>query len=297
MTNDPIDKVIEAYLDHLEKGAPEPSLEDLSPGERELVQDIINSLEAGQGINPFLSRPSYSALVANTEFDVVDRPDANAGLTIDTIRAEVIASLGSASSPVVDGTAQNEGIRSDALVQFQALHIRLQYLDEVTTPADLALVDPQVAAGAVFGRFPDTAALVLVINDGHLSSVAIDAFDTEPFIGTPDGVTYPPRLTRPVLSLHDTLRRLVDELAPDLSVGEDLDDHEPLELLEVIKAQCAIACAAIRAEGAKARIEAKKDSWTDFGLEAFLESLTQDAAADGISDEDIGARVEGVLAA
>lgn len=297
MTDDQIDAVIDAYIDHLEMGSPAPSLEDLSPGDRQLVEDIIRSIETGKGINPFLSRPSFSALVANTDLVVAATPSANLGLTIDTVRAEVVSALGSASTPVVDGTAQNEGIASDALVQFQALHIRLQYRDDIMSAEELGRVDPQIAAGAVFGRFPETAALVLVIGDTDLSSVAIDPFDTEPFIGTPDGQTYPPRLTRPVLSLHDTLRRLVDELAPNLSVVEDADGQEPPELLEVIRRECVAACGAVRVDGTKSRTAAKKETWSDFDQLQFLTKLVTDAASNPMTETEMNERLKEVLAA
>lgn len=297
MTHDPVDEVIQAYLDHLEKGAPEPSLDGLSPDERQLAEDIINSMNAGRGINPFLSRPLFSALVADTEFESVATPAANIGLTVDAIRTDVISALGSASSPVADGTAQNEGIRSDALTQFQTLHIRLQFRDDIPTAADLAHVDPRMAAGAVFGRFPETVALVLVIGDEELSSVAIDPFDTEPFIGTPDGQTYPPRITRPVLPLYDTLRRLVDQLAPDLTVEDSDGEHQPVELADIIQAECSAACAAIVADGKKSRTEAKKETWPAFDELTFLIALAQDAAADDLTEADIAERIDATVAA
>ena len=62
MTNDPVDAVVQAYLDHLEEGAPEPSLDHLTPNERKLAHDLIDSLKAGRGINPYQSRPSLSSL-------------------------------------------------------------------------------------------------------------------------------------------------------------------------------------------------------------------------------------------
>jgi len=76
MTHDAVDDVIQAYLDYLEKGAPEPSLDQLTPDERQLAEDIINSLHAGQGINPYQSRPSFATLVAGTEFETAVAPPA-----------------------------------------------------------------------------------------------------------------------------------------------------------------------------------------------------------------------------
>jgi hypothetical protein len=297
MTTDPIEAVIAAYLDHLENGGPAPSFDHLSEEDRRTAQELIDLMREGRGIDVYRSRPSLDSLLAGTEFEGwLDAPHTE-GLSIDAVRPEVVSALGSASSPVADGTAQNEGIRSDALTQFQTLHIRLQFRDDITTPADLARVDPRVAAGAVFGRFPETVALVLIIGDQEFSSVAIDPFDTEPFIGTPDGQTYPPRLTRPVLPLLDTLRRVVDEFAPDLAIDELAPDHQPVELPDIIRAECASACAAIVAEGKKSRTAAKKETWSVFDERAFLVSLTHDASTDDLTEADIDERIDAAVPA
>ncbi len=297
MATDPIEAVIAAYLDHLENGGPAPSFDDLSDEDRRTAQELIDLMREGRGIDVYRSRPSLDSLLAGTEFEGwLDAPDTE-GLSIDAVRPEVVSALGPASSPVADGTAQNEGIRSDAFTQFQTLHIRLQFRDDITTPADLARVDPRVAAGAVFGRFPETVAFVLIIGDQEFSSVAIDPFDTEPFIGAPDGQTYPPRITRPVLPLHDTLRRVVDELAPDLAIDDLTPDHQPVELPDIIQAVCASACAATVAEGRKSRTAAKKETWSVFDKLAFLVSLTHDASVDDLTEADIDERIDAAVAA
>lgn len=297
MTHDPVDEVIQAYLDYLEKGAPEPSLDHLTADQRQLAEDLINSLRAGRGINPYQSRPSFRALVAGTEFETALAPPVNVGLTVDTIRTDVVSSLGSASDPIVDGAAQNEGIRSDAVIRYGTLRIRVQFRDDIATPAGLALLDPRAAAGPVFGRFPETPAIVLVIGDEELSSVAIDPFDTEEFIGTPDGHQYPPRITRPVLPLFDALRRLIDELAPDLTVDDFDSDHPSIELAEIINAECAAACAAVINEGKKARTDAKKETWPVFDEHTLLTALTEAAAAGNLTQADLDERITSAAAA
>lgn len=297
MTSDPVDEVIQAYLDHLEEGAPEPSLDYLTHEDRALAEDLIDSLKAGRGIDPYHSRPSLHTLLADTDLaPLLDAP-VNTGLSLDAIRVEVVSALGAAAEPIVDSAAEDEGVRSDALSRYGPLRIRFQYRDDIATPAELALVDPREAVGAVHGRFSETAATVLIIGDAELSSVAIDQYDTEEFIGSPDGELHPPRITRPVLPLFDTLRRLVDELAPDLSVDDIADDHEPVELADMIEAECREACAAIVAEGKKSRTEAKKDEWPDFDGQAFLAALTRDAASGGLTEAEMSERIAAAVAA
>jgi hypothetical protein len=297
MTDNPVDEVIAAFLDHLENGGPEPSLDHLTQDERTEASELIDLIKDARGVDFYRSRPSLDAVLAGTEFEHQLDSGVTVGLSIDAVRTDVVSSLGSASEPIGDGAAQNEGIRSDAVVRFGSLRIRLQFRDDITTPDALSQADPRAAAQTVFGRFPDTAAVVLVIGDLEFSSVAIGPFDIDDFIGAPDGQVHQPQITRPVLSLYDTLRRLVDELAPDLSVENAVEDHETVELDEIINGECAIACAAVATEGKKARTDAKKETWADFDKAAFLASLVQDAASSELSEAELDARFTEAAAA
>ncbi len=149
----------------------------------------------------------------------------------------------------------------------------------MVSAAELSRVDPRSAAGPIFGRFADTLAVVLVIGDDGFSSVAIDPYDTEEFIGTPDGQTYPPHITRPVLPLQDTLRRLVEELTPDLTIDDvDNRNHVSVDLVHIIETECAKAQVAVVTEGKKVRTDAKKETWPNFDQLPLLVSLCEEAA-------------------
>jgi hypothetical protein len=298
MTIDPVEAVIAAYLEHLEHGGPEPSLEQLTEEDRRRAEDLIALMLEGRGIDVYRSRPSLDMLLAGTEFEDWLSPPATEGLSIDSIRADVVGSLGSASEPIVDGAAQHEGIRSDAIVRFQTLRLRLQFRDDIATGAGLARVDPRAAAGPIFGRFADTPAVVLVIGDDGFSSVTIDPYDTEEFIGTPDGQTYPPRITRPVLPLQDTLRRLVDELTPDLTIDDiDNGNHVRVDLADIIKTECVKARAAVVTEGKKARTGAKKETWPNFDELPLLVSFCETASAGELAEAELSQRIAAAAAA
>ncbi len=297
MANDPVEAVITAYLDHLEHGTPAPSLDHLGDGDRQRALELIDLMREGRGIDVYRSRPSLDALLAGTEFEGwLDAPDT-VGLTLDSIRADVISSLGSTSSPIADGTAENEGIRSNALVRFGTLHFRIQFRDDVNTPSDLANIDPRAAAGPIFGRFPETAAVIPVIGDEQLSSVGIDIFDTEDFIGSPDGEIHSARITRPVLPLFDTLRLLADELAPDLGGSAGDDSHVSVDLAEIIETECNNARSAIVAEGKSSRTDAKKQEWLNFDKSTVLMSIIHDAATGGLDDDDLARRIDAAAVA
>jgi len=297
MTDNPVDEVIAAFLDYLENDGPEPSLDRLTEGERIEATELIDLIKDARGVDFYRSRPSLDAVLAGTEFEHQLNPGVTVGLSIDAVRTDVVSSLGSASEPIADGAAQNEGIQSDAVVRFASLRIRIQFRDDITTSIGLSEVDPRAAAGPVFGLFPDTAAVVLVIGDQELSSVAIGPFDIDDFIGAPDGQVHQPRITRPILSLYDTLRRLVDELAPDLTGDNAVDGHETVELGDIIHTECAAACAAVVAEGKKARTEAKKETWTAFDEAAFIGKLVQDAGSGELTEDDLDERIRGAEAA
>ncbi len=294
--NDYVDQVIQEYLSYLEDGAPEPSLDHLTPEDRALAEDLIHSLNAGRGIDPYQSRPSLDALLRGTELEDALAVPTPVGLSLDAVRIEIVSSLGSASEPIVDAAAQAEGIQSDAVVRFGALRIRVQFRDDVPTLEGLSQIDPRTSAGPVFGRFPETAAVVVVIGDPEFSSVAIDPYDTEEFIGTPDGRTYPPRLTRPILPLYDTLRRLADELAPDLSVDAG-DHHQPIDLTAIIHAECSRAQAMVVSEGKKARTDAKRETWHAFDEHQLLVALCEEAAAGELTESDLDERITAAAAA
>lgn len=294
---DPVDAVIAAYQDYLENGGTEPSLDHLDEDQRREAAELTDLMKDVRGVDFYRSAPSLDTVLAGTDLEDQIEPPVTVGLSLGAIRVDVVAALGAASQPTLDSAAEDEGVRSNAVSRYGTLRIRYQYRDDIARAADLALVDPREAVGAVHGRFPETAATVLIIGDPELSSVAIDQYDTEEFIGSPDGQIHPPRITRPVLPLFDTLRRLVDELAPDLSVDDVADNHEPIELAEIIEAECGAACAAVVTEGNKSRTGAKKEEWPVFDGQAFLVALAGDAASGGLTETEMSERIAAAVAA
>lgn len=133
MTNDPVEAVIAAFLDHLEHGGSEPSLDHLAEDDRVRAEQLIELMRDGRGIDVYRSRPSLDRLLAGTEFEDWLTPPATDGLSIEAIRDDVVTSLGSLSTPIADGAAQNEGIRSDAVIRFGSLRIRVQFRVERET--------------------------------------------------------------------------------------------------------------------------------------------------------------------
>jgi len=79
MSGHAVDDVLEAFSDHLEHGAPRPSLDHLDSHNRQLAENLMRLMETGRGIDPSASAPSLEALLAGTEFaDAFDGPDLTA---------------------------------------------------------------------------------------------------------------------------------------------------------------------------------------------------------------------------
>lgn len=295
MMNDPIDEVIQAYLDHVENGTPEPSLDHLGPEDRQLAEDIITSMNAGRGINPYQSRPSYATLAATGQAGADVAAPANVGVTLDAIRDDVAAAFD--STPIVDGAAEYEGIDSNAVARCGAHRIRFQFRDDLISVFELSTTDPQVAVGPIFGRFPETAVVVVVIGDEVRSSVAIDLYDTEPYIGSPDGEVHPPRLSRPILPLRDTLRLLAGEFTTTIGSEELVSQSEHLEIDDIVHEESHAACAAIAAEGRRARTDAKRETWGDFDATPWLNELAVLASSGQLTDDGFEAQLTAQAAA
>lgn len=62
--DEPLDAVINAFLDHLDGGGPAPSIEHLGPGDRARAEALIASLKAGRGMDPYTTPPPIEQLLA-----------------------------------------------------------------------------------------------------------------------------------------------------------------------------------------------------------------------------------------
>ncbi len=293
MTHDAVDEVIQAYLDHLEEGVPEPSLDHLNPEERELAKGLINSLNAGRGLNPYQSRPSFSTLIADTEFESMVAPPVHAGLTINAIRADVVSALGAEAEMIVDGAAAAEGIRSDVVIVCRGVRLCVQLRDDITTASALAQVDPRAAAGPIYGRFSGRTGVILVTSNTELLSVPISPYDIDEYVGAPDGQLHPPRIMRPILPLVDTLRSYIEEVAPDLSIAATEVAADTIDASGIIAIAVAEACSAVVTEGKKSRTESKKQTWATFeNSTALVTAITTEIWNRELSPEDLRERLD-----
>jgi hypothetical protein len=319
-SDDRVDAVVEAFLDHLEGLSEAPALDDLGADERARAEALMRSLEAGRGIDPYASRPSLEQLLAGTPLetalDASSYPSGEAGppraswnqaprrigaagagerqragrrgseRLLGRIREQLTLYAPFHVDIWPDAAAAAIGIDSDFVALVSAQRLRIQVVTDVDGPLALASLDPAAVAGPLFGAFPDTAGVIVVHPDDELSSVAIDPFDTEHCIETPAGTVAPPATHRPVLPLVDTVRAYLDEIAPALDTTAGLD---ALPVAEVESAGIA-RDAAVRAvervilDGRRAKIDAKQVTWSDLG-EPEIDAIS-DLVLDAIAGLD-----------
>lgn len=267
-SDDRVDAVVQAFIDHLEGLGEAPALDDLDVEERARAEALIGSLEAGRGIDPYASRPSLEQLLAGTALetaleahDVDPRDDL-----LHRIRDRLTLYAPFHVDIWPDNAAAAIGIGSDFVALVSAQRLRIQIRSDVE-PSRLASLDPAAVAGPLYGAFPDTAGVIVVHPDDDLSSVAVDPFDTESYIETPAGTVAGPVMHRPIMPLADTVRAYLDEIAPALDTTVDLaamraDDVDPAA---VARDAARRAVEHIVQDGRRAKIDAKRATWSDLG--------------------------------
>lgn len=300
-SDDRVDAVVEAFIDHLEGLGEAPALDDLDVEERARAEALIGSLEAGRGIDPYASRLSLEQLLAGTPLetaleahDVDPRDDL-----LHRIRDRLTLYAPFHVDIWPDNAAAAIGIGSDFVALVSAQRLRIQIRSDVE-PSRLASLDPAAVAGPLYGAFPDTAGVIVVHPGDELSSIAVDPFDTEPYIETPAGTVARPVMHRPIMPLEDTVRAYLDEIAPALDTTVDLaamraDDVDPAA---VARDAARRAVEHIVQDGRRAKIDAKRATWSDIGepeIDAIGE-LVLDAIT-GLDHATLESRVDALAGA
>lgn len=300
-SDDRVDAVVEAFIDHLEGLGEAPALDDLDVEERARAEALIGSLEAGRGIDPYASRPSLEQLLAGTPLETaleahdVDPRDE----LLHRIRDRLTLYAPFHVDIWPDNAAAAIGIGSDFVALVSAQRLRIQIRSDVE-PSRLASLDPAAVAGPLYGAFPDTAGVIVVHPGDELSSIAVDPFDTEPYIETPAGTVARPVMHRPIMPLEDTVRAYLDEIAPALDTTVDLaamraDDVDPAA---VARDAARRAVEHIVQDGRRAKIDAKRATWSDIGEPeiAAIGELVLDAIT-GLDHATLESRVDALAGA
>jgi hypothetical protein len=284
--DDPVDAVILAFLDHLEGGAPRPALDHLTDSDRRRAETFLDSLIAGRGLDPYASRPSVEALLADTPlagllagpskpppFCSVNPPGAG-GADATTVQ-RVLAG--------VDGRARVE-VEPDGTVVYSYLDLRARFL---LVPATNPVITRNVRAvvEGFFGADPDTSRVgVVAARSDELVTQLLSADEVGQTITTPRGEPH----TRwdPPLPLALVARRMLEQSAPE---WPSFDFDQALgEALDVAAVAAEIAGRVIRHEAARSYRGDKRQAYRALvGRErAFAELVARVSAQGPVVDLD-----------
>jgi len=223
VTDDPVEAVVLAFLDHLEGLAPRPTLDHLEPDDRARAQELLDGLVAARGIDPRASRPSVESLLMGTPLSGLLpalNPVGNADVT--TV-ARVLAG--------VDPRARAE-IRPDGTVAYSYLDLHARFL---LVPTENPVVSEQVRSQvrALFEADPDTSRVGVVAAGSHdLVTQLLAPDEVGHSITTPRGE--PHTRWEPTLPLALAARRMLEQSAPEWpSFDFDQAHSEPLDLTAV----------------------------------------------------------------
>jgi hypothetical protein len=137
---------------------------------------------------------------------------------------------------------------------------------------------------------PDAAAIAIAGADVHWPTVVLKVADLRTAYETPTGRRVAPRLAREPLPVVDAFVKFLDEQTTAWEVTESVSaEIGGVDIRAIAEATASGAVAAVTAQGRRARIDAKKATWTNLpaGLGARI--------ADGITAIMAGATVNDVL--
>jgi hypothetical protein len=294
MTNpDPVgdvilDDVILAYLDQVEGTGPGPDLTHLDPADRRRAEELLDGLVTARGLDPYATRPSLEALLADTPLagllpelaapaGVADLPAVRRALAAVDPRARVELATGPPAPTVV--------------YSYLDLRARFVLVDSAEPELDAAV---RSRVDAIFAGDPDTSR-VGVVAAGHpdLVTRVLAAEDVGPTITTPRG---DPHLAwGPALPLPLAARRMLEQSAPEWPAF-DLDGalSEPLDVASVA---AGVAGRIIAREAGRAYRGEKRRAYRALvGREAGFAELVALVAAQG-AGADLEAATHRLVAA
>ena len=279
-----LSKFQDAYLDYLEgdRDAP-PALEDLPENQRPAAKSFIDSITAARGVDPYASRPSIEQLLASRS-QTSDRISKLGELLQNHLRLTVDPR----ASVTPDAASTAVGLASALVIQARGMRIRV-VPEAYSTDLVNALPKRAEDIARVFSAFPDShAVLYTTIGQGPLA-VVVDRGDVHGAIETPSGEMRAPRLGRPIADAGTAcemwLRGMIPEFEPlttDLLESTAAPDSalNPYHLASKVVDDVSTA-------GARARIEAKRATWGDFGVQEAqrLAAIVQEAQLGQLSAE------------
>ena len=288
---DPLSKFRDAFLDYLEGHRDEPlALEDLPYEQRSAAEAFVKSITAARGVDPYASRPSVEQLLAQRS-----QTYAHTGEFSEALQNHLRLSVDPKASVTSDAASAAEGLASTLVIWAHGMRIRVVPETNLVDLED-AITGRAEGINRVFNAFPDSDAVLYTTAGNERLGVVVDRGDVCSAIETPSGEIRSPRLRRPITDAATACEKWLTAMVPEFKpLGTDLFDpkvdQEPaLDALRL----ASMVVDEVSTSGARARIEAKRATWRDFGTpEAHrLTAIVQEALLGELSEENYRAHLD-----
>ena len=286
MTNDHnnLDKFQDDYLDYLEGARDEPpSLEDMPVESRRMAEAFIESIMAARGVDPYASRPSIEQLLAygaptnESTSELRELLQDHLRLTVDPLAS-------------VTPDAASDAIGLASVFVIQARGMRMRVVPEATSTNLAYALDKRAEDIArVFSAFPDSLAVLYTTAGQEPLGVVVDRGDVYGAIETPSGEMREPRLRRSIAAAGTACEAWLKGIIPEFELlSTDLfkSTSAPESALDPYYL-ASKAVSEVSTAGSRARIEAKRATWRDFGDPETrrLAAIVQEAQLGQLSEE------------
>ena len=275
----------DAFLDYLEGDRDQPpALEDLPEEQRPAAEAFVESITAARGVDPYASRPSIERLLAWRS------PTNNrTGELGEVLQDHLRLTVDPKASVTPDAASAAVGLASTSLILARGMRIRV--VPETNSPdLEYALTVKAEDIAKVFSAFPDSDAVLYTTTGNEPLGVVVDRGDVCSSIETPSGEIRDPRLRRPITDVATACEKWLTGMIPEFKpLGTDLVDPkvDPESALDAYRLAIKIV-EEVSTSGARARIEAKRDTWQPFGDQEaqYLAAIVQEAQLGHLSEED-----------
>lgn len=285
---DPVDDVMLAFLDYLEGAAARPTLDHLTEHDRARAQRLMNSLQAGRGIDPHASRPSVEALLAGAGLTTLLDPANN--VTAGAVDLTTVRDVLSAIDERAQVDIESHGVHG-GMVVYTYLDLRARFL-LVDTDTPAVSNDLRALVETLFEADPDTVRVGLVARNGELVTQLLSADDLGATITTPLGL--PHTDWRSPLPLALAVRRMLEHSAPE---WDQFDFDETLsDPLDITAIAAAAARAVIERQAARAYRGDKARAYRSLvGQEAVFAELIARFSSRGSDTIDLDAEMTRIV--
>ena len=282
--HDDLRRFKDAYLDYLEGDRDEaPALEDLPGEQRRAAEAFIESITAARGVDPYASRPSIEQLLAWRS-----QTNDRTGELGDVLQNHLRLTVDPRASVTADAASAAAGLASASVIQARGMRIRVV---PETNWADLEYGITRRAEDIVkvFSAFPDSHAALYTTTGKECLGVIVDRGDVCRAIETPSGERRAPRLRRSIADAATACEEWLTGMIPDFE-PLNIDLLEPTAAPESALDPMHLASKIVHevsTSGARARIEAKRATWRDFGVQEAqrLAAIVQEAQRGHLSEE------------